>query len=234
MIVVQFSLTCTTELSCTLARAPMRIGPLSPRITVPNQIDASSPTSTSPISTAVGAMKADAATFGRLPRDSMIMRKKPHAARGGTRRSPNAKGSPEAHPLERTPSSYPSTRDEGRPPPQTRRSRLHRRELSVRRADRPHPRNRRDRRARAREGRVRRPQDRLLLPGRPRPRRDRAQTHVPRPTRGEDLSAYPRSSPTSRPGILRIRLRHDRRATPARLRRPWRLEPAPDRGRRLG
>src|SRR5580693_3658103 len=49
------------------------MGPLSPRSTAPNQTLDSSPTSTSPISTAVGAMKAERAIFGRLPRYSMIM-----------------------------------------------------------------------------------------------------------------------------------------------------------------
>ena len=52
-------LTWTTELSWMLVRAPIRIGPLSARITTPNQMLDSSPTSTSPIKTAVGATKAD-------------------------------------------------------------------------------------------------------------------------------------------------------------------------------
>ena len=50
---------------------PIRIGALSPRMTVPNQMLASSPTSTSPINTAVGAMNADAATLGVFPLNSM-------------------------------------------------------------------------------------------------------------------------------------------------------------------
>jgi len=59
MIVRLFSETCRTALSCTLLRAPIRIGPLSPRITAPNQMLADSATSTSPMSTAVGATNAE-------------------------------------------------------------------------------------------------------------------------------------------------------------------------------
>ena len=47
-----------TELSCTLAPAPMTIGPKSARSTTPYQTEASASTVTSPMSVAVGATHA--------------------------------------------------------------------------------------------------------------------------------------------------------------------------------
>src|SRR5437773_910182 len=62
-------------------RAPTRIGPTSPRRTDPYHTDDSSPKMTSPTTTAVGAMKADAGTTGARPRSGAIT-----AAMGGSRR----------------------------------------------------------------------------------------------------------------------------------------------------
>ena len=46
---------------------PMRIGWKSPRTTLANQTLESLPMTTSPATHAVGAMKTDGSTFGRLP-----------------------------------------------------------------------------------------------------------------------------------------------------------------------
>src|SRR6266511_1562219 len=59
--------TCTIEWSCTFVRAPIRIRFTSPRTTVWNQIDESSPISTSPTTTAPGAIQAVAARRGDFP-----------------------------------------------------------------------------------------------------------------------------------------------------------------------
>src|SRR4029450_3106299 len=64
-----------TQLSCTLVRAPTTIGLAfwSDLKTAPHQILASSPTVTSPIKTAVGAIKALGEMFGLLPLYSIII-----------------------------------------------------------------------------------------------------------------------------------------------------------------
>ena len=49
-------LTCTTLPSWIFVRAPMRMKFTSPRITVAGQIDTSSPSTTSPMTTAAGSM----------------------------------------------------------------------------------------------------------------------------------------------------------------------------------
>src|SRR5579859_7534948 len=56
------------QLSCTLVRAPMEIGAASPRMTAPNQTLARDSMVTSPVTTAVGAMKASGAIRGQTPR----------------------------------------------------------------------------------------------------------------------------------------------------------------------
>src|SRR3989440_4407377 len=61
------AVTCTTEQSCTLAPARTTIGFRSPRSTALYQTEARSSIVTSPMRTAVGAMKAVGCTFGRLP-----------------------------------------------------------------------------------------------------------------------------------------------------------------------
>src|SRR5215831_8522197 len=55
-----------------LVRAPIRIGPTSPRTTLPYHTDASSPKTTSPTTTAVGATNALAGTTGARPRMDAI------------------------------------------------------------------------------------------------------------------------------------------------------------------
>ncbi len=57
---------CITELSCTLVPAPTTILLKSPLSTAPNQTLAPSSTTTSPMRTAVGAIKASSATSGLL------------------------------------------------------------------------------------------------------------------------------------------------------------------------
>jgi hypothetical protein len=66
---------CSTQLSCTLVRAPTTIGFWfwSDRMTAPHQMLASSPTVTSPMITAVGAIKALGEILGLLPLYSMII-----------------------------------------------------------------------------------------------------------------------------------------------------------------
>src|SRR6266545_6108913 len=59
--------TCTTEWSCTFVRAPMRTQFTSPRMTVWNQTEESSPISTSPATTLPGATNTLAAMRGDLP-----------------------------------------------------------------------------------------------------------------------------------------------------------------------
>lgn len=59
--------TVNDDVSWMFDLAPIRIEPRSPRNTAPNQMLASSPTSTSPISTAVSATNALLATTGRRP-----------------------------------------------------------------------------------------------------------------------------------------------------------------------
>src|SRR6266850_1202500 len=68
-----------TQLSCTLVRAPTTIGLAfwSDLNTAPHQMLASSPTVTSPIKTAVGAIKALGEMFGLLPLYSMIIQYRP-------------------------------------------------------------------------------------------------------------------------------------------------------------
>jgi len=60
--------TWITVPSWMLVRAPMRIGCMSPRMTQPNQTLEPGPISTSPITTAPGAMKASGAIRGSLSR----------------------------------------------------------------------------------------------------------------------------------------------------------------------
>jgi hypothetical protein len=74
-MIVGASPECITQLSWTLVRAPMMIGLAfwSDLSTAPHQMLASSPTVTSPIITAVGAMKAVGEILGRLPLYSMII-----------------------------------------------------------------------------------------------------------------------------------------------------------------
>ena len=78
-ILVGASPECSTQLSCTLVRAPTTIGLAfwSERMTAPHHTLASSPMVTSPMMTAVGAMNAVGEMFGRLPLYSMIIRRLP-------------------------------------------------------------------------------------------------------------------------------------------------------------
>lgn len=59
-----------TQLSCTLVRGPMRTCDMSPRTVAPNHTDAPEAISTSPMTLAVGATQASAATTGDFPRYS--------------------------------------------------------------------------------------------------------------------------------------------------------------------
>src|SRR6266545_4307791 len=59
--------TCTTEWSCTFVRAPMRTQFTSPRMTVWNQTEESSPISTSPTTTLPGATSTLAAMRSIFP-----------------------------------------------------------------------------------------------------------------------------------------------------------------------
>src|SRR5688500_17376734 len=72
---------CRIQPSWMFVRAPMRIGPTSPRTTHPYQMLVSSPRTTSPTTTAVGATKADAGTTGERPGSAAIK-----AASGAGRR----------------------------------------------------------------------------------------------------------------------------------------------------
>jgi hypothetical protein len=74
------ALTCRTQLSWMLVRSPIRIPwcGSSARSTAPNQTLDSAPITTSPMSTAVGAMNAVGCTCGVLPPNGMItMRLRP-------------------------------------------------------------------------------------------------------------------------------------------------------------
>src|SRR6516164_2541173 len=65
-------LTCMTVPSWMLLSAPMRMALVSPRSTQPYQMLARGPISTSPMMTALGAMKASGAMRGCLPSKGMI------------------------------------------------------------------------------------------------------------------------------------------------------------------
>ena len=58
---------CMTVPSWMLVRAPMRMMPMSPRTRQWNQMPVSAPITTSPITAAVGAMKASGAIVGVTP-----------------------------------------------------------------------------------------------------------------------------------------------------------------------
>ena len=60
-------LTCTMVPSCRLVRAPMRMMFMSPRTRQLNQTPLSAPITTSPITAALGAMKASGAMVGTTP-----------------------------------------------------------------------------------------------------------------------------------------------------------------------
>src|SRR5271167_3889963 len=92
-----------------LVRAPIRIGPLSPRMTAPNQMLDSSPTSTSPIKTAVGATKAVGWILGRLPPYSTIIQR---SFGGGAVEPIGYAPSPDSAPRRQGHSSSPGRRSE--------------------------------------------------------------------------------------------------------------------------
>src|ERR1051325_2745721 len=67
---------CSMERSWMFVRAPTRIGPASPRTTVPYQTLECSPTTTSPSTTAPGATNAEAAMRGSDPSTGPITRRR--------------------------------------------------------------------------------------------------------------------------------------------------------------
>src|ERR1700733_14377800 len=69
-----------------LVRAPILISPWSARMTTPNQMLASSPTSTSPINVALGAINAEGAIRGRFPPYSISIQGRLGAASSGAYR----------------------------------------------------------------------------------------------------------------------------------------------------
>ena len=58
---------CSTALSCTFERGPTTIGSMSPRSELPNQIPASAPSVTRPVTRAVSATQAVTSMAGRTP-----------------------------------------------------------------------------------------------------------------------------------------------------------------------
>src|SRR6266508_4510646 len=90
--------TCTIEWSCTFVRAPIRIRFTSPRTTVWNQIDESSPISTSPTTTAPGAIQAVGERRGDFPSYARI-------TDIGADASPRPRGSQVGRPQTSTPES---------------------------------------------------------------------------------------------------------------------------------
>ncbi len=80
MVEVQPPVEWMTLLSWMEVRAPTRMDMTSPRNTTPNQMLAFAPTTTSPINAAVGAMKLEGSTPGRMPRYGVAMAWPPAAS----------------------------------------------------------------------------------------------------------------------------------------------------------